>query len=168
MTEYLACVEQDQFAAFAVVGSTLYGGLPPLCERNEAGPVPILFMHGTDDVSVPWDGLEIIPDTGYYNTYPMNLTLGYWAQHNGCSLVADYEELPISGESPGTLVYYNEFPECEPGSALIFYYIDGGGHNWPGIQGRLPESIAGRVNMDINANDEIWKFFSQYTRDLDN
>ena len=35
-----------------------------------------------------------------------------------------------------------------------FYKVSGGGHDWPGVWG----------NKDINASDEIWKFFKQHLK----
>jgi len=164
MTQYLACAEADQFAAFAVVGATFYPGLDRLCE--DTPPQPILFMHGTEDVSIRWDGTRA-PGGTHLSAFPVSQSLGWWATRNGCELQSEIEELPVSGDSPGSQVFYNTFPNCDEGAELIFYYVLGGGHNWPGVPGRISEEIAGLVNMDINASEEIWAFFEGYTREVD-
>jgi poly(3-hydroxybutyrate) depolymerase len=44
----------------------------------------------------------------------------------------------------------------------VFYQINGGGHQWPGVE-VLPEENFGPVNMDINAGEVIWDFLSQHS-----
>ena len=159
MTQRLACEGADQFAAFASVGATLYPEFETLCEDTR--PVPVLLMHGTYDASVPWvgsvyDGIEIafsMPDTALF-----------WAMHNQCEPAkTTYELLPQGGDSPETTVYHYTFVGCDGGSALEYYVIDGGGHNLPGVIGRLSPEIAGATNMDIKAAEVIWAFFEQHT-----
>jgi poly(3-hydroxybutyrate) depolymerase len=46
----------------------------------------------------------------------------------------------------------------------MFYLINGGGHTWPG----RPRTFAGAdafgpTNMDMNAGEAIWDFFSAHT-----
>lgn len=166
MTQLLACEASDLFAAFAPVGSALFPSLTDVCEQKHAAPAPMLFIHGTEDVSIPWTGISD-SRTGLVVSYPVSQTLGFWADFKGCSLEADYEEMPESGESPGTRVLYHTFPDCDDDKPLIFYMIGGGGHNWPGVPGRVPERIAGLVNMDIHASEVIWEFFEQFERESD-
>ena len=163
MTQLLACEAQDLFAAFAPVGSTLFPGLPGICRVEGAEPVPILFMHGTDDVSIPWTGSRQ-QGLDAYISFPVPQTLGFWATHNGCDLEAEWEELPTLGDSPGTKVIRNDFPNCAPGSELTLYIIDGGGHNWPGVPGVIGPLIAGRVNQDIHGSQVVWDFFKEHTK----
>ena len=44
---------------------------------------------------------------------------------------------------------------------MLFYQINNGAHAWPGGQD-FPTAV---VNFDIDASDEIWKFFSRHTLD---
>lgn len=166
MTQMLACEASDLFAAFAPVGSALFPSQSDVCEQQEAEQSPMLFIHGTEDISIPWQGLYE-EQTQLWVSYPVSQTLGYWAQFKGCSLDADFEELPQSGDSPGTRVLYHTFPGCDNNLPLVFYLIEGGGHNWPGVPGRVPERIAGKVNMDFNASEVIWEFFEQFEQEVD-
>ncbi len=165
MTQRLACEAREQYAAFAVVGATAFLGMTPLCADQT--PAPILFIHGTADVSVPWDGIprQIAGET-LYVTAPILRTVEFWLGHNGC--VGDYTEteLPQEGSSPGTSVHVFEFQGCPAEADVLFYAVLGGGHNWPGVPDRLPEEIAGQVNMDIHASEVIWAFFSQFTQEV--
>jgi polyhydroxybutyrate depolymerase len=37
--------------------------------------------------------------------------------------------------------------------------IEGGGHTWPGAAQYLPAAWIGPTNRDIDASEEIWRFF---------
>ena len=164
MTQRLACEARDQYAAFAVVGATAFLGMTPLCEGTE--PAPILFMHGTDDVSVPWEGIPR-PMAGemVYVAAPILRTVEFWIMHNGCDVTYEETQFEPQGDSPETSVHLLEFEGCPKNGALDFYAIFGGGHNWPGVPGRLREDIAGNVNMDIHASQVIWDFFSEFAQE---
>ena len=43
---------------------------------------------------------------------------------------------------------------------VIYYQIQGGGHNWPG--GGRSGGILGQLNRDIDASEEIWSFFQRH------
>ncbi|MBN1681665.1 MAG: prolyl oligopeptidase family serine peptidase [Anaerolineae bacterium] len=161
MTLRMACDANDHFAAFGVAGAALPVEFLDLCD--EAPAVPILFMHGTEDKSIPWEGLIYgdliaavsVPDTALY-----------WAIHNKCDPQAiDYTILPSLVENPTTEVHRYEFTECADNANVLFYVVDGGGHSLPGTLDRLDPAIAGEVNMDMHAGEAIWEFLSRYTLD---
>ena len=160
MTENLACNAPDVFAAFAVVGATIYQDLDEVCEGTPA--VPMLLMHGTADVSVPWEGQFSMSQAGLVATGSVPETVDFWVNHNGCNAESDTRiDVPQGDEA--TRVGIFPFSGCDDGSTLLFYAIDGGGHNWPGNPGVIDPQIAGTVNEDIEASEEIWQFFQQYT-----
>jgi len=164
MTQRAACEAYDTFAAFAAVGSLAFWGMAEICA--DAPPIPLLMMHGTADVSIPWTGIPQATANGrsIYIGTPMPATLEFWTQHNGCDVAQQTSEaIPQQGNSPDTSVTVFQMTECSDRGDLVFYAIEGGGHNWAGITGRLNERIAGNINTDINAGEEIWAFFSQYT-----
>ncbi len=158
MTERLACVAADTYAAFAVVGAAFSQNFAALCA--DATPVPILFMHGTDDPSIPWEG-AVVADIQLFLSVPD--TIAAWTLINDCDNTPAETVLPQRGESPGTQVHRFDFADCAPDSDLVFYGIIGGGHNLPGVPGRIGPQIAREVNMDIHAGEVIWEFVSQFT-----
>ncbi len=161
MTQAMACKAYDQFAAFAIIGATAFPGFEVFC--TETAAIPLLFIHGTLDASIPWEGLR---QRGQWVTYPVSESLGFWAVHNACDPnQVDFTDLPPAGNSPGTSVRIYEFKGCADEVNIIFYEIDGGGHNIPGVPGRLDAERFGAVNMDIDAPSVIWEFLSQYTLD---
>lgn len=170
MTHRLACDTTGRYAAFAPVGATVFSGQPEYCEERGVQPVPMLMIHGTEDVSVPWDGRQIVINSSQgpeqiYSTYPMQFSVNFWGTVNKCDSEASptLEVLPQGGDSPDTLVRFVTFQDCAPESALHLYLVTGGGHNWPGVPRVISEEIAGKVNMDIFASQVIWDFFKEFS-----
>lgn len=163
MTQRAACDVYDTYAAFAAVGATAFWGMSEECAASP--PVPLLMMHGTADISIPWNGVSR-PLGGrlVYVATPMPATLEFWVMHNQCDTdFQDLEVLPQLGDSPETQVAIFSMTACADRGAFVFYSVEGGGHNWPGVPGRISEQIAGNVNLDINAGEVIWEFFSQFS-----
>ncbi|GAB4521472.1 MAG: hypothetical protein OHK0046_32890 [Anaerolineae bacterium] len=160
MTQSIACGTEGVFAAYAVVAATLYPGIEEDCA--DASPVPILFMHGTLDNSIPWEGQVAMSPGGLAISGSVPETIEFWGTHNGCDAESDTRiDVPQSDEAIRVGIF--PFTGCEGRGALRFYAIDGGGHNWPGNPGRIPAEIEGPVTVDINATDEIWDFLSQFS-----
>lgn len=154
MTQRLACEAYDFFAAFAVSGATMVHGMESFC--YPANDVPIMFIHGTDDVSIPWSGTP-------YSHYGAVENLYFWVQYNNCSLEPTEEYLPSTEDDPETFVARITYPDCAFGGDLVFYGIQNGGHNWMGVPDVISEEIAGLVNTDYHASDIVWEYLSRFT-----
>jgi polyhydroxybutyrate depolymerase len=163
MTERLACVRAEKYAAFAPVAATAPYGLSGLCE--DTSPVPVLHIHGTADTIVPWEGMEgrmPVTEQAFYISAPMDNTMGFWAQHNGCALDFAREEIPNTDpDSSAAIFTFNDCPDSAP---LYLYAVFGGGHVWPGVRD-FESELLGEVNMDFNATEVIWNFFTQHSLD---
>ncbi len=153
MTQRLACNVPSRFAAFASVAASGYAVMAPYC-RNK-NPVNILYLHGTEDRLVPWQGLAIKDSSGSQQQVTMSMTetLKFWSNRNACS--ADVSRKNLSQKQVSVF----SAGQCRNNAEVVLYAIMGGGHNWPGVEGIIPDSIAGQVNMDIHASDVIWAFF---------
>lgn len=159
MTQRVACEDPERYAAFAEGGSGMFPYFEQLCEDQP--PVPMLVMHGTKDRSIPWNG--IVQD-GVVLSWSVPDTAIFWAMHDQCDpKQTDYSIIPSKSDEPTTLVYRYVFQGCAPGTEVLYYVIEGGGHNLPGTVDRLSADIADEVNMDIHAGQEIWTFFSQHS-----
>ncbi|PJF41256.1 MAG: hypothetical protein D6737_10020 [Chloroflexi bacterium] len=159
MTQRVACSGADFFAAFAVVGAGLFVDFPAHCANTR--PVPIMFIHGTQDVSIPWQG-SFAP-SGFPVSFPVPETIAFWATHNECTPPFTWEDVPSTGLSPETSVRLGTVEGCAQGTDIQVFAIQEGGHNVPGIVNRISPQIAGQVNLDIHGATEIWNFVSQYT-----
>lgn len=164
MVHALACNDPGQYAAFADVIGSASLGFDTNCDHSL--PVPMLLMHGTLDNNILWDGnTEMIGGQEMYTSYPIAVVMGFWGSHNGCDLDnVESVDIPQSGLSPGTQVRIITLADCTLDAKVVLYGIIGGGHNWPGSAEDINDSIQNKINMDIDAAEVIWEFFSAYSR----
>lgn len=149
MTQRLICDAPETFAAAAVISAAGFDGLETACANKPA--TPLLFMHGTADSDIAW--------TGEFGRDSVPQNMAFWADHNGCSLAYDLAHLDEVSDGP--LEVY-DYPGCE--KPLELYAFPGGGHNWPGLPGRMVADFTGKVSTEINASEVIWDFFQNYQR----
>ncbi len=160
MAQRLACDAADLFAAFASVGAAGFGGQPGIC--GEGGPVSLLFMHGTHDRVVPFNGLQQEGPNGPVTVLAsVEQTFAYWAARSGCEVEVDGRQL-VSVRSPEMEVHVLSASACPAGYELELVVFVGGGHNWPGRPGLLPAGVAGAVNLDVDASRYLWAFFARH------
>jgi polyhydroxybutyrate depolymerase len=158
MTQRVACEDPAPWAAFASVGANLFPDFIALCA--DKAPTSMLIMHGTADQSIPWGGKKFGLSVQFY---PTPYTAGFWANHAGCTVEpVAVEEIPKSDPAAETQASIYSYGDCDPGAEVLFFVIEGGGHNLPGLD-RLDPAVAGAVNMDISAPDVIWAFFERHT-----
>jgi polyhydroxybutyrate depolymerase len=162
MTYRMACSASDKFAAFAPVGGALYYDVRDACRGGT--PRPIAIFHGSADASVPYDGV-----VSRRNNEMMQVStsvpdsIAYFVRRNGCSEVSQRTDIPQSGASPGAQVIRFDQADCDNGADVRFYLINGGGHQWPGVNDVLTSPHFGVATMDINAGEEMWDFFSRHS-----
>lgn len=142
MSYLLACQLSDKIAAIASVAGTMTNDTYNNC--NPIHPTPILQIHGTNDLVVPYSGDQ--------SKKSVDVILEFWRNYNNCSLnpiisnIADIYILDLS------TVDHFLFENGDNGVTTEHLKINNGGHEWPGSWG----------NMDIDASSEIWDFFSRY------
>ena len=165
MVQRLACYAPGKFAAFASVAAGGYADMSVDCVNN--GTVNILYMHGTADTKVPWNGLSVKDGDGNPQLVIMSIrdSVKFWVDRNQCGPEVTQLDIPPRQASTATRVKSFSSKNCRSGTEVVLYAIIGGGHNWPGVADFIPAAIAGQVNMDIHASDVIWSFFS--TKQLD-
>lgn len=147
MSYRLACELNDKIAAIA----SITGSMPPNYECPEGRSVPILQMHGTSDLVVPYAG------NGTF-TRSIEDVIQYWVDRNDCNSEPRYTEIENSNLLDLSTVEKFSYDQCTNGAEVWFYKITNGGHTWPGS----PLPSAG-TNYDIEANIEIWDFFNRFT-----
>ena len=160
MTQRMACEAPDLVTGAVSVIMNFPVGLdcPP------AHPIPMMFILGTDDPIVPFNGGPITlgqRDRG--GVMPAPDTLAFYAGRNQCK-GADTRRLPNRAEDDGTRVTAIRYSGCSaPTEALV---IEGGGHTWPGARDRaFLRRIVGRTSRDISATEEIETFLLRLVRD---
>ncbi len=158
MAQRLACSAPERYAAFASVAAAGFGGMERVCPGHE--PVRLLFIHGTFDSNIPFNGLaREVAGRRVPILYAVPDTLAFWAERGGCDPDIRAEKLPSLRRAPETEVHTFTFAGCKEGAALTLYAVGGSGHNWPGRPGLIPEEIAGTVSDELDASRVIWEFF---------
>lgn len=140
MSHRLACAASDIFTAVAPVAGVL--GLTAN-ECHPTRPVPVLQIHGTDDILVPYRG-GILGDSA-------EKTAESWAARNGCT------GTPVQTRSAGDTTC-RAYQQCAGGAEVSLCTVDGGGHCWFGE----PFCFVGRNPRDLPATDLAWDFLKRF------
>lgn len=140
MSFLLACQMSDQFAAVASVTGSMT--TETLNECSPVRAVPILQIHGTNDVVVPYNGIQP------WNT-PIDNVLNYWADHNNCNTSPQIISLDDVDTNNDITVDQISYSDGTNGTVVKHYKVYGGEHFW-------------FTNADIKSSELVWDFFSTY------
>ncbi|MCC5923039.1 MAG: T9SS type A sorting domain-containing protein [Crocinitomicaceae bacterium] len=155
MSYILACQANSPFAAVGSVTGSMPVGSFQNCQANR--PTPIIQIHGTDD--------QVLPIGGNAQFEPIAQVVDFWVGHNDIPLNSSiFIELPdINTNDNSTAHQYIYCSDNNKPCEVEYLEIQNGGHTWPGSIVPLPNM--GATNQDINASVEIWRFFSQFSKD---
>jgi len=138
----LACELSDKIAAIAPVA----GGLridAAACQPKR--PVPVLHIHGTSDLLVPY--------SGGIGTNPVSTSIDAFKTKNGCAAGA------------GKVVYTKDdvsctkWDGCTANADVELCTVTGGGHQWPGGD-TLP--YGGSASPNLDSSETIAAFFEAH------
>lgn len=155
-----AAVEaRDVFAAAAVVMATMPASL---AEQNPP-PLPILFIHGTEDPIVPYDQNTISAGPGMrFDVLNVPRAVQFWVARNGCHTEPLHEPLPDNDPNDNTLVFRDTYLDDDEVPCVVLYRVEGGGHTWPGGFEPFPRFLVGRLSRDFSATEAVWDFFQNW------
>ena len=159
MTQRLACELGGRFAAIGSLGCSMGVSLYDDCAP--AVPVPMLFLAGTADPFVPYEGGII--NLGVEPIVAVDTAVQFWVQQNNCQRAAPVLSLPNLVQDDNSTVEQLDFTDCDCGAAVRFFRVLGGGHTWPGVENPFLEPLLGETNEDIQASEELWRFFEGFT-----
>jgi polyhydroxybutyrate depolymerase len=138
----LACELSDKIAAIApVAGGLRIDSAACLPKR----PVPVLHIHGTGDVLVPY--------SGGIGTNPVSYSIDAFKTKNGCAAGA------------GKVVYTKDdvsctkWDGCTANADVELCTVTGGGHQWPGGD-TLP--YGGSASPNLDSSETIATFFDAH------
>ena len=124
MSYRLACEHRELFAGIAVLGGSL---VTSSCQPD--GPLPVLIVHGTADLVVPYDGGEttdrVASRYGQWNNTSVEYATSFWTENDDCAMDA-----VVTGTPPLTTEIY---PDCTDETRVEVVTIDGGTHIWPRV-----------------------------------
>lgn len=146
MTYTLGCARANELAGIAIVA----GEMPDTACRA-ARPLPVLVIHGTADDVIPYDnhGAREPGETLAYLSDPE--ASAFWARRDGCAW-------PPRRTTHGHVIR-EDWKACSPGTAVTFYTVVGGTHEWPG--GRRSWLLGHLPTRELSASSAILDFFSR-------
>lgn len=153
MTQRYACANPAGFAAYGVVAAVLRPLVAASC--NTAVARPIVYMLGTADPLVPYEGIEGVASA--------EDAANFWATAQGCT-GSERQALPNRAPLDLTTTELQRFTGCREGSEVRLYTIERGGHAWPGDRSAVPLANIGSVSRDFSATTTFWAIFAPYRR----
>lgn len=155
MTYRLACELSERIAAIAVSAGTMADEdasltPPTIYPCAPAAPVPVLHVHGLEDLCVMYDGGE---SAGSQNRVLADIesVIERWRQINRCG--ADATESVDGPVRRRTWL-------CDR-STVELIAVEGLGHPWGGspIYGSA-DTCGGTTTTAVSTTEELWRFFS--------
>jgi polyhydroxybutyrate depolymerase len=165
MAYRLAAEASPRIAAVAGVAGTI-----AMQSIKPSRPVPVMHIHSTQDHIARYEG-GIGAPTSLADTRPFNMSvedmLRKWLDHNGCPLKPASVET-VSGRA-GTLDENHSairriYRPCREGVEVVLLQLSGAGHVWPGGVRDYNPQLLGTGTAVIDANTEMWRFFSRFRR----
>ena len=158
---HLACQLSERIAAVGLVAGASISQVYDDCAPSDS--VSYLALHGTADVIVPYGGDEIapgFPEIGRYQS--AEEAFAFWVSHNNCEATPTTEELPDTTSGDNTHIIRTTYTECQDGTSVELYTIEGGGHTWPGHP--VSSQLLGATNPDIDGSATLWEFFKAHPK----
>lgn len=154
----------QRIAAFA----SIIASIPALSECVESDvPVSALYMNGTADPIMPYEGGEIGSNRGL--VLSTDSCIGYWKVRNGAfeQTATQHLQGEITNRRSTESIGISSYRNAENGIEVKLYRIEGGGHTEPSVLHRYQKSFlrfAGAQNHMIEYADSVWEFFKEKRR----
>jgi polyhydroxybutyrate depolymerase len=153
MTTRLACQLPSRIAAVAVVAATLDIGEG----YNLQMPMPVLYMHGTKDPIVSYNGGKLFGR----RIFSHKEIIKKWVALNKCDAQPVVTSIADNANDETTIIK-EEYSNKANGLKVVSYTINNGGHTWPGGWQYFPQFIIGKTTRNLNACEVVWDFFKSY------
>jgi len=158
MAHRLAAEASDLIAAVAPVAG---GMVLPASQSTRA--IPVMHIHSVDDPRALYSGGlgPPFPMTKSQVFHPnIDQVIANWAKHNGCGLEPTITDRRSERGHQATKYVYGK---CRDGAGVILWKLTGAGHVWPGGKQKVMERILGPSTDIIDANREMWNFFTRFS-----
>ena len=165
MANRVAAEASERFAAVAGVA-----GAMAVTRFAPSRPMPVMHFHSTSDHIARYDGgfgpNSWGADTRAINA-PVEVALRKWLDFDGCPLKPDAVEA-IAGQAgtpdEGHSAIRRVYRPCRDGVEVVLWQLAVAGHVWPGGIRDYNAQLLGAGTAVIDADAEMWKFFSRFTR----
>ncbi|MFK7809357.1 MAG: PHB depolymerase family esterase [Saprospiraceae bacterium] len=147
----------DKITAFAAIVAS--NSVNSKC-NNSSTPISALFMNGTEDSFLPYDGGQMASNRG--EVFSTENTIQYWVDKNATDTVAEISNFTNSNTSDNSTVTKHLYANGQNGTEVALYEIENGGHTEPSLVERYSDLyllIVGNQNGDIEMATEVWDFF---------
>ncbi len=175
MTQRLAMEHSETFAAVGIVIATMG---EPISERFAPElPVSVLYLNGTEDTFVPYEGgpvgmplmtrfnqVEGHEDAPRGRAISTDDAVSLWVKRNQTDPEPIVDSIPDTDKEDGSHIVSSLWENGERGTAVMVHKVIGGGHGIPGGSQYLPARLIGYSNQDVNGFDLIWDFFQNHAR----
>jgi polyhydroxybutyrate depolymerase len=161
MTLRLATEIPQRLAAAAPICASL----PDTSEcPSPSRPLPILFMNGTADPLMPYQGgiINNPPDPAHGSVMPVDTAVKRWISLNQADTLPEIKTFPDLDPGDACTVTRYTYTGSNGSAPVILYRIEGGGHAAPSIREQYSQlwlNYVGPQNHDIEMAEEIWNFF---------
>jgi polyhydroxybutyrate depolymerase len=164
MSLRLACEAAETFAAVAPVTAALSTAIGPTCRPARA--ISIAIVNGTEDPLVPWAG-GTVSALGLSNrgeAWSTERTFRHFLAADSCAGSTLSSATDVDPADETTLVIHSG-TGCREGVEVLLYELRGGGHTWPRGEVYAHKALVGRVSNEVDATQEIWRFFARHARE---
>jgi polyhydroxybutyrate depolymerase len=155
----LALEIPEKITAFASV-------IASMSDNSQCGestiPVSALFMNGTEDPILPYNGGQMTGNRGLVKS--TEETVQYWTNRNGIIDAPIEQNINDVNNSDNCNAVRYSYLNGNNNTAGMLYKINNGGHAEPSQTERYGNfflSIVGNQNGDFEMANEIWEFFKE-------
>ncbi len=165
MAQRLGIELNDKIAAIASIAAAM----PASADCNPPNtPVSILFMNGTNDNHMPYNGGIIgnPPNPNNGTVLSTAETIEYWINFNNTDTIPETYTYPDLDTTDGGYVQRFLYKNGNMGTEVVLYKVIGGGHSAPSIREQystIYEHYFNKQNHDIEMTTEVWNFFNNKT-----
>lgn len=148
MSYLLACEASDVFSAIGPVAGIM--------EADRCKPthkVSIIDFQGTADDNIPINGGVGRKALVRQKLPPVQHSIDFWRKLDGCSVTVNADAADL---------HMVDYGGCADGTAVDYYIVQGGGHDWPG--GRRMAFFLDKPDPNVPATNIIWSFFAEHSK----
>jgi len=128
-------------------------------------PISALFMNGTEDPLLPYNGGHIASERGEVKS--TDQCIDYWVARNKTSTTAIETSMHDAYKPDASKAVKYLYKNGSNNTEVVLYKIINGGHTEPSLTehfAKLFKRIVGNQNKDFEMAPEIWNFFKDKSK----